>query len=467
MLRLHVTRSATPPSPHAFVRAGARCLGALASSLCLLRSALAQPAPAAAQPAVDPAPAAAEQPAQPAPPEAGATGAPSASDAELDDIEAALAADEAAVADSAGSRTALPQSARGARPAASGLMNPDLTFIADFAAAYFSDEDHLQTGAHDPAQTGFNLQQLELSVGSSVDPYFRFDANLVFALAGVEIEEAYGTTLSLPHGLQARVGQFLTRVGRLNAQHPHSWNFVDQPFALGRLFGGEGNRGLGVELSWLTPLPWYVELAVSSMQANGEATMRSFFGAEDFDVEGPRDLLHVAALEQFFPLSQNWSLSWGLSGAFGPNASGRSNRTDVYGTDLYLKFRPITEASFTVVSLQTEWFYRRRQVPDELLQDVNGYVEGFWRFAQRWAAAARYEYGSPALDASGDVTPDPLDPEWLESRHRLSSNVTFWPTEFSRLRVQGSRDMPGVRSGIWAAFLAVELVTGAHGAHIF
>jgi hypothetical protein len=195
--------------------------------------------------------------------------------------------------------------------------------------------------------------------------------------------------------------------------------------------------------------------------------MRSFFGAEDFEVEGPSDLLHVAAIEQFFPLSQNWSLSWGLSGAFGPNASGRANRTDVYGTDVYLKFRPITEASFTVVSLQTEWFYRRRQVPDELLQDVNGYAEAFWRFSQRWGAAGRYEYGSPVLDGSGDVTTDPLDPEWTVARHRVSANVTLWPTEFSRLRLQGSRDMPGYRTSIWAAFLGVELVTGAHGAHVF
>jgi hypothetical protein len=382
------------------------------------------------------------------------------------EIEAALAADAAASEAAAPPATA-PASTLASRRRAAASMNPDLSFIADFAAAYFSDDDHLQTGAHDPTQTGFNLQQLELSVSSNVDPYFRFDANLVFALTGVEIEEAYGTTLGLPFGLQARAGQFLTRIGRLNAQHPHSWNFVDQAFALGRLFGPEGNRGLGAELSWLTPLPWYVELAISSMQANGEATMRSFFGADDLGVEGPADLLYVAALDQFFPLTDDWSLAWGLSGAFGPNPSGRSNRTDVYGTDLYVKYRPITSQSFTVVSLHSEWFYRRRQLPGELLHDVNGFLEAFWRFDQRWGTAARYEYGSPVLDGSGDVATDPLDPEWTESRHRVSANATFWPTEFSRLRLQGSRDMPGYRSGVWAAFLALELVTGAHGAHVF
>jgi len=38
---------------------------------------------------------------------------------------------------------------------------------------------------------------------------------------------------------------------------------------LARVFGGEGNRGLGVELSYLTPLPWYVELVASVTGASG------------------------------------------------------------------------------------------------------------------------------------------------------------------------------------------------------
>src|SRR5690606_8630759 len=140
----------------------------------------------------------------------------------------------------------------------------------------FSHDEHRQTGAHDPTRTGFNLQQLEMSLGSTVDPYFRFDSNLSFSLEGVEIEEAYATTLDLPARLQLRAGQFLWRFGRFNAPHPHVWHFVDQPFTLGRLFGGEGGRGLGVELSWLLPLPWFAEVVASVQQADGEGTARSF-----------------------------------------------------------------------------------------------------------------------------------------------------------------------------------------------
>lgn len=346
-------------------------------------------------------------------------------------------------------------------------MLPDMSFILDVALAAFSADENLQGGGHDPTTNGFNFQQLELSLTSKVDTYFQLDANIVFATFGVEVEEAYATSLDLPAHLQLRAGQFLTRFGRLNATHPHSWDFVDQPLAIGRVFGGEGNRGLGVELSWLTPLPWFVEVLVSSTMANGEATARSFYGAEDLGVHGPQDLQTTAAIKQFFPLSDDLSLLVGLSGATGPNGSGRDNRTDVFGVDLYLRLRPVTYESALLVTLQSEWLYRRRQIPRDLLEDVTGYTQGLLRFAPRWAVAARYEVGTAAHGGLEGAL-DPLDPEWTSVRHRAAANLTFWPTEFSRLRLQGSVDVPTWRDeAIWAVFLAGEFVIGAHGAHAF
>ncbi|WP_342381365.1 zinc-regulated TonB-dependent outer membrane receptor [Myxococcus stipitatus] len=350
----------------------------------------------------------------------------------------------------------------------SGTNLLDMSFILDLAAAAFTSKEPLQGGAHDPSRNGFNLQQLELSIGSVVDPYFRFDANIVYSQFGVEIEEAYGTTLALPASLQVRAGQFLTRFGRLNPTHPHAWDFADQPFALSRVFGGEGNRGLGVELSWLTPLPWFVELTGSLTDATGEATARSFLAASNDRVLSPLDLQATGVVKQFFPLTDDLSLMWGLSVATGPNPTGYRNRTDLYGTDVYLRYRPITEASTTLVTFQVETFYRRRQVPKDVLTDFNGYAQAAWRFSQRWAAAARYELGTPARGENGEVAEDPLDPEWTKNRDRISANVSFWPTEFSRLRLQAARDHARWRDEAdYSVFLALELVTGAHGAHAF
>lgn len=416
--------------------------------------------------------------AQSSPPDAGTpdAGPPAEEDSgaalspeEQAEIEAALGQDREA----AGQAPESPPTASGAQaplPVPQALSNSwvDMSFVLDVALAAFTAEEPLQTGGHDPNTNGFNFQQLELSLSSVVDPYFRFNANLVFALTGVEIEEAYVTTLDLPANLQVRAGQFLTRFGRINPTHPHAWDFTDQPFAIGRVFGAEGNRGVGLELSWLTPLPWYVEVLGSATDASGEATARSFLGSGGGRVVSPLDFQFTGAVKQFFPLSEDLSLLWGLSSATGPNASGYRNYTNVFGTDVYLKYRPTTVASNTVLSLQAEVLYRRRQVPEDVLSDFTGYAQALWRFSKRWATAARYEFGTPARDRDGRIAPDPLDADWTAHRQRLSANLSFWPTEFSRLRLQAATDRVGWRDAPdYSVFLNLEAVMGAHGAHSF
>jgi hypothetical protein len=389
---------------------------------------------------------------------------------DLAEIEAALGKDQADAGSTPAATPAPSGTATGASVVRVGSNNQwlDLSFVMDAALAAFTAEEPLQTGGHDPNTNGFNFQQLELSVRSVVDPYFRFDSYIVFALTGVEIEEVYVTTLDLPANLQVRAGQFLTRFGRINPTHPHSWDFADQTFAIGRVFGGEGNRGLGIETSWLSPLPWYVELVGSVTDASGEGTARSFLGGGGGSVVSPLDFQFTGVVKQFFPLSDDLSLLWGLSSAAGPNATGYRNYTNVFGTDLYLKYRPTTVASDTILSLQAELLYRRRQVPDDLLSDYNGYAQVLWRFSKRWATAARYEFGTAARDQDGRIANDPLDPEWTDMRQRISASVTFWPTEFSRLRLQAATDRAGWRDERdYSAFLTLEAVVGAHGAHSF
>lgn len=395
----------------------------------------------------------------------GPTSAPTSRDrsgqdaADLRELTRALGADKKAK-DKAGGAAKSRAASGGGLARTFQSMNPNISLILDTALAAFSTDSPLQSGAHDPREDGFNLQQLEMAIYANVDPYFRFDANLVFSENGVEVEEAYGTTLALPWNLQLRAGQFLTRFGRINNTHPHSWFFVDQPIVIGKFFGAEGNRGLGAELSWMAPLPWYVELVGSATDAGGAATARSFFGAENLGVDGPGDFELVGALKQFFPLSANWSLMWGLSAATGPNATGRDNRTNIYGTDIFLKYRPISYGSYIILSLDVEWLLRRRQVPLDVFSDHGLYAYLFFRFARRWAVAARYEYVS-------GVEGDYLDAEWTGLRQRASGNITFWPTEFSRLRLQYNYDRPSWGEAYHAVFLALELVVGAHGAHRF
>jgi hypothetical protein len=383
---------------------------------------------------------------------------PPVSEAELRALTEALGADAQATAPASTAPAAVSRA-----PAAAGFAGRDggleLALILDVAGAWFSDDEPLQAGGHDPNHTGFTFQQLELSAGANVDPFFRFDTNVVFGLFGVEVEEAYGSTQALPGNLQVRAGQFLTRFGRLNPTHPHAWSFSDQPLVNGRYFGSEGSRGLGVELSWLSPLPWYVELVGSATEAVGECCARSFYGGDDLGVDGPGDLLYTTAVKQFFPFTASTSLMWGLSGQFGPNASGNGNRTEIYGTDLYLRWRPVASSERRAVSWQTEVMHRRRQVPHDVLTDLGGYTQLVAQWTAEWETGVRAER---VLPLSGD------DVELAVSQSKYSLAATYHPSHFSRLRLQGSvADRGGDGAVIYGALLALELVTGSHGAHAF
>jgi hypothetical protein len=368
----------------------------------------------------------------------------------MKDLEEALNKEAEAAAKSGAKPIA---AAGGSTPVIS--MNPDLSVIVDVAGAAFTAEEPATTGHHDPSEDGFTMQQFEITFSKAVDPYFRFDGNVVLSEAGAEVEEAYATTTALPWSLQARVGKFLTRFGRMNSTHLHTWDFVDQTMSAGRLWGADGNGGPGWEMSWLTPLPWYVEIVGSQNMPAGEGS-RSFYGDENLGIESPLDLQHTFAAKQFFAPTVDTSVLWGLSWAGGPNATGYRNRSEVYGSDLYIKYRPISDpGNPTIVALQAEVFYRRRQVPEDVLSDVNAYAQLFYRFAQRWNTALRWEYGGPARNLNGDIAEDELNPEWTEDRHRVAASLSFLPTEFSRIRAQGTMDAPGWEDRPeYAAYLA-------------
>ena len=347
-------------------------------------------------------------------------------------------------------------------PPGANAMNPAIALILDTALAWFSIDDvsQMQGGAHDPSRTGFTFQQLEMHVSASVDPYFSLTANLVFSQFGVEIEEAFAKSLGLPGGLQLRAGQFLSRFGRVNPTHPHAWAFSDQPIALSRFFGGEGNRGLGAEVSWLAPTPWMLELIASVQMPEGECCTRSNLGGLAFEVNGPEDLLYTVALKQFYDLGPDWGLSWGLSAQFGPASTGLGNRSEIYGTDLYLRYRPVSNPDRMALSLHFEFFLRGRQFPGTSRIDYATLTQLIYTIDPRWEVGLRHEY----LLALED---DPLDPEQEGDRHRTSAQVTFRPSHFSRVRLQGNWDRADWRQprDAFGVILAVEFLIGAHGSH--
>jgi len=340
-------------------------------------------------------------------------------------------------------------------------MNPKISLILDGSLAWFRGSPG-STGGHDPSHSGFNLQALEMHLASDVDPYLHMDAQLVFGQEGVEVEEVYATSLALPANLQLRAGQFLAPIGRLNQTHPHSWQFLDQPLVLGKFLGSDGSRGMGSEVSWLTPLPWFAELRAVVMGAGaGACCSRSFLGGQQGGAD-PRDLLYTIAFKQFFDVAPDWSLLWGLSAQAGPNGAARGARTAIYATDLYVKYRPLADSQRAAVALQVEWLLRERWLMGTRLQDHGAYAQLVWNVDPSWEVGLRSEYATGLRD-------DALDADWTGTRTRQAVQVTWYPSHFSRLRLQGGHDRrPWMNADAgWSVLLGLETTIGAHGAHTF
>lgn len=351
-------------------------------------------------------------------------------------------------------------------------LNPEISLDGLFSFTQFNQDNPLVfDGGHDPRLNGFNLQQVELAFVSTIDPYFKANAYLVMTSEGIEVEEAYAVTLEFPWNLQLRGGQFYTVAGRQNTMHPHAWNFANKPLVLSRFFGGDGLRNPGAELSWLTPLPWYSEIIVSAQNSTGETAV-SF--RPDGKMRSIVDAVMLARLNNFFGIAEDWSLNVGLSYLNGANATSDSSRTRIYGGDLYLKYRPVSGTSF--VSLTVEALRRSYDGADGELSDWGWYSELNYRLPEgmsRWHVGLRYDWAStkngvPVITATGDDgAGNPVDLDTAE-RFRISPVITFYPSEFSKVRFQYDYDKPAdFETAQHAVSVQLEFLMGAHGAHKF
>jgi hypothetical protein len=261
------------------------------------------------------------------------------------------------------------------------------------------------------------------------------------------------------------------------------WAFVTSPILYSRLLGADGLRNPGGQLSWLAPTPFFTELTLGVFNSGGETaySFRSDDGttdiagglANDQGVQSLDDLLYVPRVSSSFDLSDTQTLVLGASGAFGPNASGPDAWTSMAGGDLYWKWRPVNaEKGWPFVAVQSEVIYRWYKaaertsandgvtvLPEETFRSWGFYAQGLWGFQPRWVAGVRGEY------VSGDTGSE--EENLRCDRSRLSPNLTFLPTEFSKLRLEYDYDH---RSGLednHSLWLQLEFSLGAHGAHTF
>jgi len=356
-----------------------------------------------------------------------------------------------------------------ATPTASGLMNPDISAIFDVVGGAAS-RPRASSAGDDPSfdgpvssrTGGIAIQEIEIGLQSTVDPYLTARLYLTIPnLEGVEVEEAYAMTTSLPAGLQIKTGVFRSAAGRQNEQHLHQQDFSLRPLINQAYLGADGLRSPGVQVSWLLPLPFFLRLTGEALSV--EPGAGSTFGG---------GLRHSPTLlgnvKVFAPFGESWSVFLGGTVASGHGTpagyvdgdalDANGPRTLLAGGDLYLKYMPPNQvAGYLALALQAECFWRKTwstlDVP--AARDAGFYAQLVARLARRWHAGIRFDQlGLPASE--------------IQLRGaRMMAMAMFTPSEFSRVRLQAQREKIDEGTAIYEALLLLELSIGAHGAHPF
>lgn len=396
----------------------------------------------------------------------------------------------------------------------------ELLGMADgISHAHGAGHGHDHGHSHGGAEQGFNFRSAEIAFSASVDSYF--DAAALLAVdsdGGVELEEAWFQTRSLPAGLKVKAGKFLSDIGYMNNQHPHNWDFTDQNLAYLNLLGGHGLRDTGVQVTWLPEWEYYTLFGVEFLQgeqeklgslaeigeeleaelggaANGPFTVDDL-GLDD-EKDGPRLL---TAFVKYAPdFGYDHALQLGAWGAWAdqhqeihgeplaalPPAPGETplhaleGDAWMWGLDAVYKYDGGGAYGQGDFKLQGEYIWQRKDLNVQFHQanpavvgaerkftEDGLYIQGMYGFAPRWQAGLRYDVvGLTNKLESGSNTLR----EWDES-DRWTAALTWTPTEYSQFRLQYSKadiTIDGESNDFDYVYLQYIMSLGSHGAHKF
>jgi hypothetical protein len=325
-----------------------------------------------------------------------------------------------------------------ARSAPSTL--PDISVVGDFQASYKNiSKRNFDAG----------INEAELSLQSVVDPYARADFFLtvgkdpVTGKYGLDLEEGYVTTLSLPAHLQLKAGKFKSAMGRINPVHPHALPFITLPAAYEKYFG-EGINDEGVSLSWLLPNNlFYQELVVQV--TDGPIDNPSFSRSPG------NTYLELIHIKNFFDLSANTTLEFGLSGITGHNQS--DLRTNIAAIDLTYKWKPVQFNTYKSFTWQSEAWFSNANIPsDEVVNSFGLYSFINFQFSKRWFFTGMYSHSNAPYSAS-----------ILENSY--STTVGWYATEFQKMEIEGEAITSNIENDKYQILFRWIFVIGTHGAH--
>ena len=318
-------------------------------------------------------------------------------------------------------------------------MNPEISFVGDFSYDWANSDE---------LRNQFTIRGVELALQAPLDPHTRFKGFFgahqhpaELEIPGEEhehgeitvaVEEAYMEWVALPLNTNVTVGKFRQQFGTLNRWHKHALSSVETPFALRDTFSVEGLNGIGVSGKWLFPEAAGTTTSLEVQITNGDNEI-VFAGGEFQD---PAYLLRPAA---FIDISPATYLEIGLTGMTGPNDED-DDRTHLGGLDVNFVWEPVNRARYRNVEVRAEYIHSRFEDTDETtsVQDTikanSYYIYASGKISRRWIVGLRYD--DAELPSPRWPLIDPTEfREGLRER-AWTPFVTFWQSEFVRLRLQ-------------------------------
>jgi hypothetical protein len=403
------------------------------------------------------------------------------------EADAGKAEQKAEQAQTAAKSVAQQQRANSFNPAISAILQGRYANLSQDPSTY-EIGGFIPSGQMDQAKRGFSLSESELVFSATADPYFA--GTLIASLApdgGVDVENGYLQTIGLSNGWSLKAGRFFSKIGYLNEQHQHAWDFIDPPLPYRAFLGGQLADD-GVQAKWVAPTELLVEVGA-------EAGRGLNFPGSDSDKNGTGMGTLFAHIGGDIGVSQSWRAGLSYVDA-SPNdrtyddlnAAGASVTNAFTGTsklwlaDLVWKWAPNGNPYSRNFKLQGEYFRRKEDgtltydtagaaLPGPYSSNQSGwYGQAVYQFMPRWRVGLRYDrldYGtvdigqvqSGALTAADFPILEPYQPSLQ------TAMLDYSPSEFSRIRLQLAQDKSRPDATDNQIFLQYILSLGTHGAH--
>ncbi len=342
-----------------------------------------------------------------------------------------------------------------------GRWNPEIGAVGDIVGQVDS-----PSRQDSESRDRVSARELELVLGSAVDPYSRLDATISFSdFEQASLEEAYYTHFGLPWGLTARFGKFKPHIGKDLPVHRDSLDTVDEPLVIQRYFGAEGYNKAGVDLTKNIDLPWPVTHQISfGLLEGGNGDGGTLFN------ESRRHPTFYGHLKNYLDVTSDSGIEVGVSYLTGSSDTDLTFGTHVFGGDATYIWRYADQKH---LKLQAETFAgtRHKNTGDEFVDPGTGdisfpevddsrnfwgsYILADWRFHPQWAVGTRFDQVG-LIKTANLVNSDGSDTGW-------AAYLTFYQSEFARWRVQlNQRNLTAGKDPEYEALLQGTFAIGEH-----